>query len=438
MHRFDLNGWKYGESRIEDLAERLRHHALVSVIPTDQGGKAFGLSLAKVLAGDVFTVPQWYVGTPSHPLPSRDDLEMRFLQGAFVRSNAMDEDWGDPRAGLHESKWGSFQYNFDTVVDQLMVDCGGVVVQAHAYGVGVVIDLGWSELLSRNVLRVAVGLPSNSGGEKVYTSPTWDNEAHVGLFDAHTGESIVDLQPHYFDLRRIVDKMVQTIVPRLMEWGIDFGLQFEFLAELNDMRDRLSARFPDRRPYDDLVQVRPSPGALQGTVELPPTTGTLFATTGKVNQRGSANAPVYFVGGLNHRDPLNSFSNFHVAGDYGVDYSELDPLKPLVKDRIILWDPTALERYGGSFYQVLGAWRLGAIAQLSSRAVFINSAHGTSLPIGRTDGLIKPVFEEARSAGLLVAIDYEAQRELQRICRFESPPTLQLVSDGLVGQVYKL
>lgn len=438
-YKFDLNGWKYGESRIEDLAAQVRGHVPGALLPTNQGGKAFGLSLASALAGDVFTIPPWVAYAGTSVLPSREDFEERFLQGAFVRSNALDEDWGDPSAGLHESMYGSFAHGFDKVVDQLLDDCGGVVVQAYAYGVGVVIDLGWSELLSRNVLRVAIGGPSNSGGRTVYTSPTWDNEAAVGIFDAHTGEAIIDLKSHFFDLGRIVDKMVKYVVPRLMEWGIEFGLQFEFLAELNDTRDRMVARLGDRyRPHDDLVQIRPSPGILQGTVELPAPTGTLLTTTGKVNQRGGVTAPVYFVGGFNHRDPLKSSEMLHVAGDQGAHFSELDPLRPLVAGKIILWDPMALERYGGSFYQVLGAWLLGAVGQLSARAVFINSAHGTSLPIGRRNPKLLAVFEEARRAGLLVAIDYETVHNLRWICVRETPPTLLLLSDGLVGQVYQL
>lgn len=437
MHRFDLNGWKYGESRIEDLAEQVRRHVPGASLPTHLGGKAFGLSLARTLAGDAFTVPEWFVGTPSHPLPSREELESRFFSGAFVRSNASDEDWVDSRAGLHESRYGSFAYGFDKVVDQLMAACGGVVVQAHAYGVGVVIDLGWSELLSRNVLRVAVGGPSFEGGQTVYTSPTWDNEAAVGLFDAHTGEAIVNLKSSFLDLRRIIEEMVQQIIPRLMEWGIGFGLQFEFLAELNDTRDRLMASLGDRyRPHDALVQIRPSPGALQGTVELSTPTGTLLGMTGRVNQRGSVTAPVYFVGGINHRDPLESSDKLRIAGEYGIGHEELDPIKPLVAGKIVLWDSDALKRYGGSFYQVLGAWRLGAVAQISDRAVFINSAHRTSLPIASYEA-IRPVFEEARSAGLLVTIGYETQLDLERVC-CESSPTLQILSDGLVGQVYRL
>ncbi|MBI4256695.1 hypothetical protein HY626_01405 [Candidatus Uhrbacteria bacterium] len=436
MYRFDLNGWRYGESSIQDLAAKVRRHVPGATLPTHLGGKAFGLSLAQVLCGDVFTIPEWNAATRDHPLP--EDLQDKHLQGAFVRSNAPDEDWGDPRAGVHESKYGSFAYGFQKVVDQLMADCDGVVVQAHAYGVGVVIDLGWSELLQRNILRVAIGGPSMEGGRKVYTSPTWDNEAAVGIFDAHTGEAIVDLQPHSFDLRRVIDKMVKEVVPRLIEWGIDFGLQFEFLAELNDMRDRMVARLGDRyRPRDELVQIRPSPGALQGTVELPTSMGTLLVTTGKVNQRGSVTAELFLVGGPNVRDPLELSRNLHITGEYGTDFDELEPIKPLIAGKIALWDIGALERYGGSFYQVLGGWRLGAVAQLSSHAIFINSAHGTSLPTYRTDGLIRPVFEEARAAGLLVAIGRDALWDLRMSLRNNSV-SLQILSDGLVGQVYRL
>ena len=159
----------------------------------------------------------------------------------------------------------------------MLASCGGAVLQTRvSHGVGVVVDLGWSELLQRNVLRVALGCPSQEGGGVVYTSPTWDNEAAVGLFDAETGEPIVDLQVRYYDVRqRIVDKMVHWIIPTLINCGITFGLQFEFVGSLRIDDD------------DALVQVRPSLAICVGSF-LVLFTGQLLSTTGKVNRPRSA------------------------------------------------------------------------------------------------------------------------------------------------------
>lgn len=439
MYRFDLNGWKYGVNSIEDLAEMVRPHAPDAKLVLDRGGKAFGLSLAQALGGDVFSIPRWFAAMTASGLPSREQLEKEFFDGAFIRSNAPDEDWVDPRAGLHESHYRSFRYRFDETVQEMITQCSGVVLQGMAYGVGVVIDLGWSELLSRNVLRVALGRPSQQGGGVVYTSPTWDNEAWVGIFDAHTGEAIIDLSASFVDLRRIIDRMVNVVVPRLMRWNIQFGLQFEFLAELNKTRDMLAQRISSRQPRDELLQVRPSPGALQGKVKLPTPQGELLATTGKVNQPGSAQAEIVLIEGHNRRGPIDLSRELHLAGEHSTEYEEIEPIKPLIAGKIVLWDDNgALERYGGSFYQVLGAWRLGAIAQLSGRAIFINSAHGTSLPTYRTDGRLRPVFDEARSSGLLVVIEQRDLWDLGLDFLRKNTPTLQIVSDGLVGQVYRL
>ena len=97
---FRLDGWKYGEDRIEDLAALVR--AKVSYIPivTDRGGKAFGLSLAQALSDGVFLVPPWVSVVPDD---ASHEAWLRSHSFVFVRSNAIDEDWEDRRAGLHES-----------------------------------------------------------------------------------------------------------------------------------------------------------------------------------------------------------------------------------------------------------------------------------------------------------------------------------------------
>jgi hypothetical protein len=323
-----------------------------------------------------------------------------------------------------------FDYDYDTVVDRLISTAGGVVLQKPALGdLGLVVDLAWSELLARNVIRVAIGRPSHTGSGLKYTSATWDNEAFVGLFDAQTGEVIVDLQVGYFDVHRFVQTITKEVVPRLEHAGLNFGLQFEFMT---------MADFSNLQPqHINLLQIRPSPGAMQGECELPGSTGTHVATTGKVSGRGSVTAPVYFVGGYSHQDPLESFHKLHIAGQQGTHFDELKAIKALIVGKIVLWGEGALARYGGSFYQVLGAWRLGAVAQLSGHAVFINSAHGGSLPTYRTDDLIRPVFEEARCAGVLMAIGSETVWDLKMSLR-EASMSLQVLSDGLVGQVYRL
>ncbi|MFA4845100.1 MAG: hypothetical protein WC654_00895, partial [Patescibacteria group bacterium] len=364
--QFKLDGWGYWEDRIEDLAARVR--AKVSWIPivTDRGGKAFGLSFAQALADGVFWVPPWISVLPGE---THQEKWLRTHPYVIVRSNAMNEDWEDSRAGLHESKG---VYSFDHAqkfITELLAGCGGVVLQHRVdHGVGVVVDLGWSELLHRNVLRVAIGCPSQQGGGVVYTSPTWDHEAGIGVFDASTGEAIVDLKAHYFDVKRIVDKMVTMIVPRLMNWGITFGLQFEFVGNLHEDNDAL-------------VQVRPSPGDLRGQFVNAPTEGQLLVTTGKVNRPGEARGETIFVDGPNdRRRPRQLYTMLSHVGQRDIDGYEFsdDGLSPEFTGRIVVWNYDALQRYGASLSQVLGAWKVGAIAQVASRAVFINSAHGTS------------------------------------------------------------
>lgn len=415
---FRLDGWQYGEDKIFDLAQRVRAIAPHHHIYAGHGGKAFGLSIAQAIADGVFWVPPWRAlsSIDEEAVPSR---------WTMVRSNAMDEDWVSPDSGAHESKLAYSQARMRELVEEMLPKCEAVVVQSFVSGVGLVIDLGWSELLHRNVLRVAIGIPSRQGDGYIYTSPTWDNEAAVGVFDAVTGEAIVNLNPHYFDVMRIVDKMVHRIIPRLIDWGITFGLQFEFVGSLTDPEN------------DALVQVRPSPGDLRGAVPKEPTDGhQLLATTGKVNRPGEAKGKTIWVNGMNDRRPPKPL--YSQIGDVG--RSELyndGGLNHEFEGNIVVWNYDALQRYGYSLWQVLGAWKVGAIAQIASRGLFLNSAHGTSIELWHRDPEEIEAFRRAKTAGPTFCIDQDVLRELVRACH-TTPITLHVVSDGLVGQVYKL
>ncbi len=408
---------------MQDLADQIRRRVPDVNLPTNQGGKVFGLSIADPLAKDAFRVPRWM------PFTAQTDPCGSWIwtnSSWMVRSNAADEDWVDPGAGAHTSVARGPAYVAEAA-RELLGACGGVVLQGCSVGVGLVVDLGWSELLQRNVLRVAIGLPSRSGSGLSYTSPTWDNEALVGLFDAHTGEAIVDLDIHYFDVQAVVRPFVDVIVPRLIEWGIDFGLQFELIGSLT-------------KGTADLVQVRPSPGSIQGQVVQAPSDETPLVTTGMVNMPGEVLAEVYMVldgRGRNQEDPLEVAIMTAQAADREQMDEYWDPLKEALGGKIVFWPPGTLQKYGGSMKQAAGAWWLGAVAQISERAILTNSAHGMSSDSYLKSESSRAAFEEAKAGGPLLGIGRELSRLLRRECRGETPPVLHIVSDGLVGQVYR-
>jgi len=417
-----VNGWRYGTSQIEDLADQIRERVSDENFPTDQGGKVFGLSIADPLAKDAFRVPRWMPFTAqTDPCGSWIWTNSTWM----VRSNAADEDWVGPGAGAHTSMTRGPSYVAEAA-RELLGTCGGVVLQGKSDGVGLVVDFGWSELLQRNVLRVAIGMPSMSGSGLSYTSPTWDNEARVGLFDAHTGEAIVDLNTNYFDVQAVVRPFVDVIVPRLMEWRIKFGLQFELIGSL-------------REGVADLVQVRPSPGSIQGQVVQAPSGKEPLVTTGMVNMPGEVLAEVYMVldGHGRNQDPLEVTIMTGQAGRRMPTAEHWDPLKEALCGKIVFWLPGALQKYSGSLFQAAGAWRLGAVAQISAWAILTNSAHGTSTNSYLKSELSRAAFEEARAGGPLLCIGRELTRLLRRECKGETPPVLHIVSDGLVGQVYR-
>jgi hypothetical protein len=87
MDKLDVNGWEYGRSRIEDLAQKVRQTHPEANLVTDAGGKVFGLSLAAALLGDLFTVPLWFGWKATDALPDPGALKRLF--GAGSSSAAM-------------------------------------------------------------------------------------------------------------------------------------------------------------------------------------------------------------------------------------------------------------------------------------------------------------------------------------------------------------
>lgn len=431
------NNWIYNPESVRSLIRRI---AGVNPVAADLefqwlrgGGKALGLRLCELLFSNTkLTIPQWFAVTPkSHndQILDTENLTYGWLEfGAMVRSSTWDEDWVDSRSGVHRSTYAARMY-LRKHMDEQIAACGSIVVQSKEWGCGLVIDIAWSELLQRDVIRIATGTSSMEGGRKMYTSATWDQEAPVGVFDAETGEILCPYT--YMDIDDVVQAMVHTVVPRLKQLGITFAVQFEMILDVDSRR--LS-----------VVQIRPSPHLLSFKKDGMPTEtlGELLATTGKVNGVGVISAEALLVitdhQGASIADRILPLDRqFHDLGELEMILDE-DEI-PEAKGRIVCWDPQALYRYGGSIWQAYGAWRTGAVAQLSERAIIINSAHGTSIDLSDPRGSNKKIeaFTQAKTGGLLVAIQHEQMRTLRSAIRNDSL-RLTIMSDGIVAQIYMI
>lgn len=307
----------------------------------------------------------------------------------MARSSAPNEDWLDPRAGVEESK----HLRGDKIkaeIEAKLQDGAPLVVQNYVSGIGFVVDIGWSELLEQAVVRIAHGNISKTGSGDVYTSATWDTEARIGLYNTD-GESIVPL-PERSLFEDIAPNLAKILVGALKKLEIDFGVQLELVIH------------PDRPDSWQLVQIRPSPEAVRGMQTKPEIKGELLATTGKVSHVGQVEgeAMKFDLRMITHRDAHQG--------------------------KIATWNNKA------SIELIEGANHTGIAGHIGSHLI-PNSGHGT---YRRIEGYWKEELEKVRAQKrLMLGLDYRTNlRLIGRVARENL--RLLLVSDGLVGQIYKI
>ncbi len=406
---FDVEGWKYPATRldIERFAAQLNPKAYATMLLETLnigGGKAFGLNIADRIAlknPSLFNVPEWLI------IPFGEDGSVleRFLkmltvnfvnqQRFMVRSSALHEDWMSPLSGEHESKIAFGQPELLRFTREVIATSGAAVVQDYVVGVGIVVDIGYSKLLKKTVVRVASGRPTNVGGRTVYTSATWDNEAQVSVYDTN-GEMLVPFHEMGMDdVRAKLPELVRELVKAVKDIGIDFGVQLELIINPNMIKH--GAKW-------NIVQIRPSPGTLRGAGGvLLQSKGKLICTTGKVSKASVAEANLV-------KDPAENFSS--------------------QKPWIALW-VNDLSKYN-CLFQIDNANAHGACGHLSDFTLITNSAHGTSLNLPRED------LEIVLQGSLMMIIPRKAFFLLRSKLRKEDSVRVCMLSDGLIGQLYLL
>lgn len=451
MKSFDANAWNYEQGIDEQIAlvyalearRQINATAAARILALRRlGGKAFGLALCEQIARAfnrpsdslALSVPAW------EPLSVRDLqtlgegwqterqealfalLKKKSLgQDFLVRSSALLEDWGDPSSGQAES----FSVTAERLLsaerrEQLFKSLTmPVVVQEMASGQGVVIDLVWSELLRRVVARVAWGR-QYLAGQSAGTSPTWDDEAPLAVFDPVSGVTILPFYSPVDSENKLSAEFAIALARRLYNvvrhWNWNFGLQFEFV-----IRSRYECR---------LVQVRPSPGLLRRTEPLVPPRGKLLCTSARVNQAFSVQAKIE---SLYHDD----YSEFSEEGKrkqaaFLRQGAVADETRPFA-GKIFLWREDPEKRRSDLVWEV-GA--LGAEAQVGA-SVFCNSTHGYPFKIRTEERFWR---EQARQHGKFMGlhpVSYHGESVLSlRRTLSNHPGQVLLISDGIIGRIY--
>jgi hypothetical protein len=465
-HAFDVNTWDYGheQDRMTRLLFRARKYLLRNYDYPDEEihdmreehGKSFGLTLCRALADRLSRKHLITISVPAYFVPEREEdgsIRIHFDHQNFaltelgelasfgrwwpqrrgnqciIRSSDLDEDWIDPRSGVHKSEFTNERLLPSDL--EALPDLNQVVVQQTVWGCGCVIDIGYSHLLSRVIARVARGnLNLQGGGYSGFTSATWDTDAQTSLYDAFTGEKLfgpaMEFYPgrsghdNPYDVRfdptpDLFPKLVCGLTEALTFMEMDFGVQCEVVVN------------PFNQSYS-LIQIRPSPISVRGVPPQAPENGQLLCTTAKVNKVGCVTGEVVSINADNTPEELKSA----IKHAYEENKYDEDPGERIFEGKIILWGKYFIhtQRYCPT-EAIRGATLLGAIAHISAKSLFFNSNHGTTSEMNSDS--VKDL--EQINNQCLVLSGFGRDMAVNR--RMIAGKTFCLVSDGLIGQIYQ-
>lgn len=448
---FDPNAWDYarGDDLQLELVYRLEDKGVLApanagrlIAMRRYGGKAYGLVVCEALCAGFnavskhmrLQVPPWF------PL-SRNDLRSfraswhTERQEAFVRaarkdasqryalrSSAYEEDWQDGDSGRYRSDFmsaGSL-LSPDWIDERAIASHQTpVVVQAEVKGIGVVIDIVWSELFGRVVARVAWG--RGYVDDQRGTSPTWDSEALMAVFDPKTGKTLLP----FFSLadrgktrpgeRAVL--LAQGIYRVLQQWGWNFGVQLELIVN----------------PYGvHLVQIRPSPALMQGHREMPEidSRDLLLFTSPRVNRAYSVSAGAvaihYSFCSSEYEDGEARALNFERGRETDAKAGPFD-------GNVGYWFQRPTKGHSGR--EIWGVMALGAVAQIAP-SVFCNTTHDYPFQDHESEKIYRRDVQK-RSALMGFHPSNQAMSWWDAYGLFSKHRgSVRVVSDGVVGRVY--
>jgi len=420
---FDLNGWDYSQPR--------------SAFVESHGGKAFGLMLCEhlTLGSRFFRVPPWFMMNQDNASIAdetntwiRDEwLAAHRSTLVIIRSSGHDEDWHDGRSGVDRSNCGSGHPLVIKTYLRVRINEGNLplVVQSFEDGYGCVIDVGWSWILGKPVVRFAIGNTTTVGKNTGYTSATWDNEARFGLYDAETNEPIIPLEDP--KLSPIIPELVRELVASLRRIGIDYGVQLEAVVH------------PHHPEKWHLVQLRPTPAAMHGITSPLPRDGRLMMASCRVSKPGLCEGETIILSDRDNDISVQDLA-YEIARIEGTQYDRSvddEPERALLSGKIVLWDDRSFPKPEWSVYRALGIARLGAIGQVMVFPL-VNSSHGTSLDMTSFDPLYASKETAAKTASILFGTPGNSGYLRSYWPRGEwptSPVRLCIASDGIYGEI---
>lgn len=412
MHPFDPHGWDYnfGFELIKQYFPAQSHLLRF-------GGKAVSLAACDRLrhVKRVFRVPRWW------PVMERITVKKPTIFRSSAASPA--EDWCSGKAGEHRSYVLQPGETFDPRDHAIPY-----IRQAFKPGIGIVIDIAWSELEQTVIGRVATGrlLPAEEQTEPLIglvqgpkatvfypTSGTDDSQGHALAWNLVTGELIHEhLGRHERREIKVLGPQLKILTLEMLHgaarMGIDFGIQLELRVN------------PFDPSYRWLVQMRPSPDAVRGHVTN--VQGTIFGRTSTVSGAFDIEGELYvpkFKG--------FSFASECLRDDWFIANSRI------VRGKI-LYVPGMIELPHGT---PPAAW-IRRLRQLQCKGIVArdsicaNSAHNTFEPSGAE---MLRELELLRQQTGTMRVDADTGQVLRNLGTVEGAP-IRMVSDGLIGHLY--
>ncbi|HBK33732.1 TPA: hypothetical protein DEP34_01415 [Candidatus Uhrbacteria bacterium] len=430
QHLFDPNTWNYGLSLPQivqaippPLRKALGGKRKILQQVQQGGGKALGLSICELVAqSDArLRVPPWMM------LSRAEQKELLFFekfpakhQTLFVpgdpiilRSSHIEEDWMDGDAGTYLSlKSKAFEWR--DALERLYGKNIPLVIQKLEPGVGIIVDIGWSQLMHRAVVRIAIGRVCKTPEGIGYTSATFDRDGEIQVRDPETGLLLLPRYKGVELLPTLVDfpfhDFACTLYRAVQKTDIKFGVQLEMVIH------------PDRPQDWHLVQIRPAPRVVRGTFTPPETKSIPIAWTPVVNTVCVAEGKPVLL--MRQQDPLWKWS-FRRAW-FGQEIDVRDPeLLKRVQNSIVLWSVDVQPDVGIKQVEAMSA--LGALGHISRSRLMINTTHSTFRD--------RDCFENPAVGGIL-EIRTDNFDQICGLCQTMKNPRITIVSDGLIGHVY--
>lgn len=419
---FDTNAWKYdlsGGCYIQLYTDR--YPFLSPGTLKKLGGKYGSLRMCELFAkrSNFLKVPEWY------PLRAEDfnkqpDAEIEATErnfgpgNTFIRSSAEKEDWLDPASGVFKS-FPSCRIGRSALkseIGKVVNECGSVILQKmigypgsqYNLAMGFVVDVGYSQILQKPVVRVSHG--RRLWNESNATSATWDEMAPAGIYDAETGEPIISLRTQYSEF---APTLALEFVKHMKDLELNFGMQFEIIEDSDKWY---------------LVQARPSPGIIQGVVKIDQPVSDKAYWTPHVNRVGNVQGKFLTFDRCLETPTGKALMDF--------DFDNPDEFKGMV----VGWLD---EREGFNPMSWVGLVKdvglCGAVGQFGHQLYANNRRHAY---VYRVDEYQVDAVARAKQLGIQMRIDAKGmEQEMKKLLHSQGDgtKTVRMVSDGLIGAI---